>query len=184
MLMAAVSLACGKPFNVKPRTSLPPAHYAAKASTNSVEVQAQAITDEDVVYTTFDANLISAGILPVRIMLTNSGAENLDLERARFEARAGGRSFKAAKADAAFKRLVSYYEISAYSKSGYKESKDDFTGHALDAKTPLAPGASRQGLLFFLMPGEMARGAGLTLSISRLGPKQSASPAPVELKLD
>lgn len=184
MLIAAATYACGKPFNVKPRADLPPANYAAKASANSVEVQAQAMTDEDFVYSTFDANLISAGILPVRIKLTNSSAENLDLESARFEVRAGGRSFKASKADAAFKRLVSYYEISAYSKSGYKESSSDFSGHALDTKTPLAAGQSRQGLLFFLMPNEVARSAGLTLLIDKLGSKQSASRAPVELKLN
>lgn len=185
LLMAVAWHGCGKPFNVKSRTALPPANYSAKAAVESVGVQAQVLTDEDFLYDTFDANLIGAGILPVRVMLVNSGAQSVDLNDARFEVRSQtGPSFRASKADRAFKRLISYYEISTYSKSGYKESKGDFSGHALDTKTPLAAGQARQGLLFFLMPSEGARGHGLVLVVSRLGSKQSGNQTAVELKLN
>src|ERR1700686_4194776 len=76
----AVTLGCGKPFNVKQQPELPPVSYAAKASAGGVSIQAQAITDEDSLYDTFDANLISAGILPVRVMLTNPADHAVDLQ--------------------------------------------------------------------------------------------------------
>lgn len=181
-LFAGTMLGCGKPFNVKTRADLPPATYAASTTSDSINIQAQAITDEDFLYETFDANLISAGVLPVRVMLNNSSDRTLDLQKVRFEIRQhAGRGFKAVDARGAFKRLISYYEISAYNKSGYKESLGTFSEHGVDLKTPLAPGQSRQGFMFFLVPSEAAQGAGLTLVVSRLS---AASHAPVELKLN
>ena len=176
---------CGKPFNVKEQPSLPPANYAAGAFAGDVKVQAQAITDEDFLYDNFDANLIAAGVLPVRVMVTNSAGHDVDLQKARFEMRApAGRSFKAVEARQAFKRLISYYEIKAYSKSGYKKSLEDFSSHALDVKAPLAAGQSRDGLVFFLTPSESARGIGLTLLIRGLSSNESPGGGAVELKLN
>jgi hypothetical protein len=173
---------CGKPFNVKTKTNLPPANYAAGSTTDNISIQAQAIKDEDLLYDTFDANLIAAGVLPVRVTLNNSSSRAVDLQQARFEIRPqDGRGFKAVDARTAFKRLISYYEIKAYNKDGYKESLGTFSEYGVDLKTPLEPGQSRNGLIFFLAPGGAARGAGLTLVVSRLG---SESRVPVELKLD
>lgn len=178
----AVMCGCGKPFNVKTSTSLPPANYAAGSTSDSVGIQAQAIRDEDFLYETFDANLIAAGILPVRVMVSNSSGQVIDLEKTRFEIRQpNGRGLKAVDARRAFKKLVSYYEITLYNKAGYKESLGTFSEYAFAVKTPLEPGQSRQGLLFFLAPGNAAREAGLTLVVSRLG---SESRTPVELKLN
>jgi hypothetical protein len=180
--LIALFVGCGKPFNVKRQPDLPPANYVAKGSFDVISIQAQAIFDEDLLYDTFDANLIVAGILPVRAMLTNSGEHSVDVQKARFEIREpSGRNFKAVSARDAFKRLISYYEISAYNKSGYKESLNDFTEFGLDTKTPLANGQSRQGVLFFLVPNETSRQAGLMLVVSKLDPRQSGA---VELKLN
>src|SRR5262245_41806024 len=144
--LVITSSGCRKPFNVKTQPSFPASAYAASVTTDGVNIEAQAITDEDFLYDTFDANLILAGVLAVRVMLTNSGSETMDVGKARFEIRGpSGRSFKAVKERDAFKRLISYYEISAYSKSGYKESLDDFTANALD-RSPLSGGQSRKGL--------------------------------------
>lgn len=173
---------CGKPFNVKTRTSLPPVNYAAGSTPDSIGIQAQALRDEDFLYETFDANLIAAGILPVRVVVSNSSAQVVNLEKARFEIRqANGHGLKAVDARRAFKSLISYYEISLYNKAGYKDSLSTFSEYAVDVKTPLEPGQSRQGLMFFLAPGDAAREVGLTLVVSRLG---SQSRAPVELKLN
>lgn len=182
--LAISSGGCGRPFNVKTQPGLPAANYAAKAEAGGVSVQAEAITDENLLYDTFDANLILAGVLPVRVMLTNSSGETLDLSRARFEVRAQGKRFEAVSAKKAFKRLISYYEISAYSKSGYKKSIDDFSEYVLDAKTQLTVGQSRQGLLFFMVPTEAAHGAGLTMVVSRLGAQESRSGGILELRLN
>ena len=184
LVLAAVFGGCGRPFNVKTQPGLPPARYAAEATVDAVRVQAQAITDEDFLYDTFDANLIAAGVFPVRVMLTNSGDENIDLRRARFEVRAGGRSFKSANAKKGFKQLISYYGISAYSKAGYRESLEAFSAYALDVATPLAGRQTRQGLVFVLMPQDAARAPGLTLVISKLSEKQSNDHDSVTLKLN
>lgn len=185
-LFSATITGCGKPFNVKTRTDLPPANYAANPAATSaidgISLQAQVIRDEDLLYDTFDANLISAGVLPVRVMLNNSSGHAVDLQKTRFVIhRPDGRGFKAVDARAAFKRLISYYEISAYNKSGFKDSLEAFSEFGVDLKTSLEPGQSRHGLLFFLVPGEAARVAGLTLLVSGLGGKSNT---PVELKLN
>lgn len=182
--LAAAAIGCGRPFNVKTQPTLPPANYAAKASLDGIAVEAHAITDEDFLYDTFDANLISAGVLPVRVMLTNPGGEAVDCKNARFEIEAQSRRFKAADARKAFKRLISYYGISVYSKSGYNESLEAFASYALDVGTPLGGAQSRQGLVFFLVPAEAARQAGLSLVIGRLNSKQSDGRAAVALKLN
>jgi hypothetical protein len=173
---------CGKPFNVKTKTDLPPASYAAATVSDGISIQAQPVTDEDFLYERFDANLISAGVFPVRVMLKNSSERTVDLRKARFEIRQhAGRSFKSVEARAAFKQLISYYEIKAYSKGGFKESLGTFSEYELDLKTPVGPGQSRQGLLFFLVPNEAARATGLRMVVSRITP---ASNTPAELRLN
>lgn len=181
-LLAAAQFGCGRPFNVKTQPALPPASYAAKALIDSVAVEAQAITDEDLLYDIFDANLISAGLLPVRVRLTNSGGEAIDLKSARFEIEGPAGRLKALDAKKSFKRLISYYGVSAYTKAGYSESLESFVAFALDVATPLAGGQSRQGLVFFRAPSETARQAGLTMIVARLNSKQSAGT--VSLKLN
>jgi hypothetical protein len=184
-LFTVASFGCARPFNVRTQPDLPPANETAKASAGNVSIGARAITDEDFLYDTFDANLILAGILPVRVMLSNSGQESVILKNARFELRAMEvRTFKAINERQAFKLLISYYEISAYSKAGYAESLGAFSAYALDIKTPLAAGQSRQGLVFFSMSSEAARGAGLTMVVSGFDAAVSGGRGRVEFKLN
>jgi hypothetical protein len=182
--LAAAAFGCGRPFNVKTEPALPPASYAAKATLDGIAVEAHALTDEDFLYDRFDANLIAAGVLPVRVMLTNSGGETVDCKNARFEIETQSGRFKAVDARKAFKRLISYYGISAYSKSGYNESLEAFASHALDVGAPLASAQSRQGMLFFLAPAEATRQPGIRLVIARLTSKKSDGSANVALKLN
>jgi len=166
------SVGCGRPFNVKTQPSLPPARYAETTTVNSISIGAQAITDEDLLYDTFDANLIAAGLFPVRVMFTNTGTEPVDVSETRFEVAAGSQRYKAVDARKAFKRLMSYYEVTAYNKSGYKDSLEAFTAYAFDLKTPLDGNQSRQGLVFVKMPEDVARQSGLKMIISRLAKDQ------------
>ncbi len=183
-LFAAASIGCGRPFNVKTQPGLPPANYAAKASVDGIAIEARAMTDEDLLFETFDANLILAGVLPVRVMMTNSGGEAVDCKKARFEIETQSKRYKAVDPRKAFKRLISYYGISAYTKSGYKESLDAFTSYEFDLRTTLAGAESRQGLMFFLMPAEAARRQGLTLTVAKLGTKGSGRRADIALTLN
>jgi hypothetical protein len=192
LLLTGMMTGCGgKPFNVREKpfkiregATMPPPTFDARAEYGPVTIQAEAVTDEDSLYDTFDANLILAGVLPIGVLITNSGQEPLELKKARFEIRAGdGRGFKSTDAKRAFKRLLSYYEISTYSKSGYKESQEDFLSYSLDTSKPLAPAESREGMLFFLIPGEVVKGASITLVVSKLDSKQSKNNGSIELKL-
>jgi len=172
---------CGsKPFNVKTEVKLPALAGVRVLETAAIRMQAAAVRDEDYLLSTFDANLILAGVLPVNVMMTNRGAQPLDLHKARFELRtADGHTYKAAEANRAYKRLVDYYGISSYSKGAYKESRGDFAAYALDLSKPFAMGESRQGMVFFILPDRAIQATGLKL----IGVLLDASDT-VELELD
>jgi hypothetical protein len=181
-IVAMTFSACGKPFDVKPKIDLPPARYMATNAVEGISIQAQAITDEDLLYNAFDANLISAGVLPVRVMVKNLSGQPVDLGNTRFEIRQqSAREFKAVKARQAYKRLISYYEIKAYNKDGYKKSLGTFSEYGIDLKTPLEAGQSRQGMLFFIATPDAARGTGLVMAVRRIGPDKNSQ---MELKLN
>jgi hypothetical protein len=191
LIAASNSAGCGgkpfnvreKPFNVKEGANVPPPAFSARAQAGDVTIQAEAVTDEDLLLDTFDANLILAGLLPVGLMITNAGQGPLDLSKAEFEMRSGdGRTAKLVDAKRAFKRLISYYGISTYSKSGYKKSQEDFFSYSLDRAKPLAAGESREGMIFFLLPAGAGRPAGVTLIARGLDAKAAKNEA-VELKL-
>ena len=180
----AVMLAgcAARPFNVKPRVSLSKPDYRSSGQIDGLGIQAEAMTDEDYLYEIFDANLIQAGIYPVRIRVTNNRADALELKRAKFGIKSGsGKPFQATEARRAYKRLIKYYELSLYSKDGYKRSLNDFESHAFDTQAPLGPGDSREGILFFPVPAQISGEGGLILEAARLG-KQSGTDA-LELTL-
>ncbi|HJQ22386.1 MAG TPA: hypothetical protein VKA60_00630 [Blastocatellia bacterium] len=189
-LIAAVTIALtwlllagcggGKPFNVKSDVTLPALAAAPVADASGVRMQAAAVRDEDYLLATFDANLILAGVLPVNLAVANQTAAPIDLRKARFAVRSpDGHVYKAADAKHAFARLIKYYGISTYNKSGYKKSREDFAAYAFDTAKPLAMGESRQGMLFFIVPDGVTGAAGLKLIGARLGAADS-----VELHLN
>jgi hypothetical protein len=180
-----VPCGCGQPFHVKSRATLPPAAYTVKIQTDGVEIQANAVTDEDVLYGTFDANLILAGLLPVRLMVTNTGEQPLNLKKADWEIKDGnGKTVRAVDPQRAFKRLISYYQIRrTYNKYGYNRSRADFVSYALDRDSALQPGASRDGFLFFDVPPGVARDPTLMLEVSGLRPGEGERKASVSLRL-
>ena len=182
-VLLAILCACGgKPFNVRPRPSLPESAYQARGEAEGLTIQAEALTDEDLLYETFDANLILAGILPVRIKMINSRADEFSVKKARFEIRSpGGAAYRAVDPRKAYKQLVSYYGITVYRKDAYRQSQQDFASYALDTAKTLSSGETREGILFFVVPGELAVGGNFTLLASALGPNRSK--AVVELKL-
>lgn len=191
LLITGVIAGCGgKPFEIRERPFKikegreAPLTNIARAKSDQIEIEAEAIRDEDYLYETFNANLILAGVLPIRLELINHGREPVDLSKAQLEIKAAdGRAYKMAEAKKAFKRLISYYEISTYSKSGYKQSQEDFAAYSLDISKPLDAGGSREGLAFFIVPDAVAQTSGLTMTASRLDRKQSKS-ATIELKLN
>ncbi len=180
LLMLLPLAGCGgKPFNVKPRPDLPRATYKSEAIAGGITVRAERVTDEDFLFETFDANLILAGLLAVRVEVTNAAGEAIEFKKAKFELRsAPGRRYKSLKGKDAFKKLMSYYGITTYSEDGYRESQSDFVSYAFDTTAPLAPGESRAGMIFFALPVELITQPGLTLVAEKVNKS-----AAIELKL-
>lgn len=185
ILLAGCLCCCGKPFDVKPKNSVsntPPVNYTATAETNGLTVSAEAVTDEDYLFDTFDANLILAGVLPVQVKLSNAGAEKVELKDAKFELRAAdNHTFKQMDAEKVYKRLRKYYGIIIYNKHGNSEAKTDFKSYALDSKGSIKAGEVRDGMLFFSVPTEIIHHGNLTL-VARKLPHIKNGP-PIELKL-
>ncbi len=173
-LLAVFLAACGKPFNVKPKPdvkdSTPPAQTILKAEgeSNGLMIQIEAITDEDYLYDTFGANMIIAGVLPLRLKMTNKTAETAELKRAKLAIKGQDQSFKLLDSHKAYKRLMSYYGISIYNKHGFKESRQDFDTHAFDMKKSLVASESREGLIYFAVPNDIIKRGNLTLLATKL----------------
>ncbi len=183
-VMLTLSLGgCGKPFNVQPKPQVTPANYQVSGEANGVSVDAEAFTDEDKLYDTFEANLILAGVLPVRLRLTNTQTDNIELKKARFTVKSQNQIYKAIDAKSAYKRLMKYYSISIYNKAGYKESRDDFSAYEINLKNRLAANEKREGLMFFAVPGDVVQGNDLTLVIAKLSAAKEKVAQPIELKL-
>ena len=181
-LVVVLAGCAGRPLDVKVRADLPSASPAAtRAEAGGLSIEAEALRDEDYLNDTFDSNLMLAGVLPVRIKILNNGQEAADLSKSRFEIKAlDGREYKQADTKKAFKRLISYYEISTYSKPGYKESQQRFDDYTIDLAKPVDAGQSREGLVFFIIPEPAIQSSGLRLIASRLGGKSAAA----ELRLN
>ncbi len=185
LLVAGVS-ACGyEPFRVAPRVTLPPEAYSALAERDAIRVRASAFRDEDKILATFDGNLLLAGVMPVRVMLENTGGTSVALSGDGFKLRDGqGKEWKRLSIDRARKRLVAYYEVKAYSESGGKLFAEKFAAHGLPEKIALDPGGGVQGLLFFEISSETRDFAQpLTLEIDRLSPRGRAIVPPLRLPL-
>jgi hypothetical protein len=181
-VLATICGCGGKPFNVRPHPSLPERAYNTKIESGGLTIQADALTDEDLLYEIFDANLVLAGVLPVRIKLINGRDEEFRIKKARFEVKSeGGAVFKPIEPKRAYRQLVSYYGITLYRKDAYRESQQDFASHALDTVKTLSIGEVREGIIFFAAPGEISAIGNLTLVASRLNAKRSKDS--IELKL-
>jgi hypothetical protein len=155
--LALVCAACaGKPFNVKVVPRVEPDAISAPSVAGPLSVRAKAEWDEDWAIETFDANVLLAGVLPVRADIENVGhapiaADKLDVTATD----ASGRTYARLDATKARKAIERYYGIGVRSKTGDKLYKQDFAANALDLKTALAPGEHRQGFLFLKLPPDV-----------------------------
>lgn len=185
VMTALVSLASacgGSLYKVKPfvATSIPDG--ATGAEGGGVHLRASALLRDEEVQDLFEANLLLAGVLPVRIELSNNGAAPLDLEKVRLHLREsgeGGREWKSIKPGQAVARILDYYAVYAYNPQSKTKFQTDFKSYSLDVKTPLAPGDKRTGLVFFQSPRKesVSNPFGLVLSVEKL-------PQPLELRLN
>lgn len=142
-----------KPFDVKVLPRVEPERIGAPVASGPLVVRAEAIWDEMWLLEQFDANLILAGVLPVRVDLENVGGEAISTKRIDFEGVDGsGREFEHLDAKKARERIEDYYGVTIRSEVGNELYKEDFAANALDTKRELAPGERRQGFVFLEIP--------------------------------
>jgi|SRR5918912_1967022 hypothetical protein len=170
----------GSLYKVKPVVEAPIADTAGSATAADLKVRAVPLLTDEENQELFEANLPLAGLLPVRIEVSNESSGAIALERARFRLRDGeGREWQARSAKQAVSRILSDNKITFYNPQARKSFEEAVSAHALDVKTPLAPSQRRQGLIFFQTPKKepVESPRSLTLTIEKL-------PQPVEVHLN
>jgi len=135
-------------------------------------LEAEAIIDEDKLLELFDANMMLAQILVVKLTLKNQGSGLVDLHDLEFELRdLRDHQFEFLQPRKAVEKLYDYYQINNYVIFLRKELEEDFERQGLHMEDELRPGEERQGFLFFEIPEEVDRFRpldDLTLRLKRL----------------
>lgn len=173
--------ACGGSlYKVKPVVQTPIADGASGTEVGGVRVRAVPLLTDEEIQELFEANLLLAGILPVRLEMGNNSDAPVDLKKARFSLRDGeGRVFKTLTVKKAVSRILKYYAVYIYNPNSHAKFTEDFRAHAFNIETPLTQGEQRNGLVFFQSPKNepVASPHGLVLTIEQL-------PQSLELKLN
>lgn len=170
----------GSLYKVKPVVETPVTEAAGSGSAGGVQVRAIPLLTDEENQELFEANLPLAGLLPVRVELSNEGAGAVALERARFRLRDGeGREWQARSAKQAVSRILTANKVFFYNPHSRKSFEEAVRAHAFDTKTPLAPSERRRGLIFFQTPKKepIESPRTLILTIEKL-------PQPVEVRLN
>ena len=127
----------------------------------------------------FEANLPLAGLLPVRVEMTNESGAQILFKHVRFRLHdADGREWKVRSPKEVVGRVLKSDQIYAYNPNSRKEFEKELGEHAFDMKAPLDAGGGRRGLIFFQTPKkeEVASPRKLVLTVEGL-------PQPVEIGL-
>jgi hypothetical protein len=180
-LAAALLMGCGGSlYKVKPVVEAPITEAGGSARAGGISVRALPLLADEESQDLFEANLPLAGMLPVRVEISNEGSEAVALERARFRLRDGeGREWKARSAKQAVSRILEANKITLYNPNARARFEEAFRAHALNTKTPLAATERRQGMIFFQSPKKepVESPRSLVLTIEKL-------PQPVVLRLN
>ena len=182
VIVSLTSCCAGALYKVKPAIDLPPMTGDVRSgSGGGVTLRAQPMLSDEETQDLFEANLLLAGVLPVRTDLEFESGVPVELKRARFRLKDGeGREWKLLPPKAAISRILSANNITLYNPNSRKQFEKEFVAYGIDLKTPLSDSDRRRtGFLFFQTPDkEPVRGPqNLTLSVEKL-------PQPVEIKLN
>ena len=171
----------GSLYKVKPVVEAPITGVAGSASAGGLNVSALPLLTDEESQDLFEANLPLAGLLPVRVEISNEGGgASVALERARFRLHDGeGREWKARTAKQAVARILEDNKITLYNPNARARFEEAFSAYALDTKTPLSTAERRQGMIFFQTPKKepVESPRSLILTIEKL-------PQPVVLRLN
>ena len=150
--------ACGRPFQVPERIRPLTGNLAGRTTDNDLTVEAAAIVNEDDLWQLFEANMILARILVVKLTLANNGRHPVEIKDVVFRIRdSQGREFEPLKPKDVEDQLYDYYEIRTYVIATRQELEEAFQRRALDTQKQLTPGEVRQGLVYFKIPEAVDR---------------------------
>ena len=170
LLVLSLGLASGcggSLYKVKPKIDAP-VTGGRDASAGGVSVRALPLLADEESQELFEANLPLAGLLPVRLEISNESGAPLLFKRVRFRLRdADGRVWKLRSPKQAVSRILTDNAIYLYNPNSRKKFEEAISEHAFDLATPLEAGSQRRGLLFFQTEKKEAvrspRGLALTI---------------------
>lgn len=180
-------MACGRPFRVSEQVRPISEKLTARTIVKGLAVEATAVTDEDELMRLFNANMILARILVVKLTLKNQSPEPVDTRRLEFDLRdARGHEFEYFRPREAVDKLYKYYEIKNYLITAREKVEADFEQGALQPGNDLGPGQERRGFVFFQIPEEvdnLSPLGDLSLRLERLRWPKSDRDTTIELRL-
>jgi hypothetical protein len=186
--LVASSTACGRPFRVSEQVRPVGKNHNAHTTVDGLAVEAAALTDEDELMRLFNANMILARILVVRLTLKNQSDNPVDIHRLSLDLRdARNHEFDSLQPSDAVDKLYDYYEIRTYRIRAREEVEANFERAALQTDNELKPGEARQGLIFFEIPKEvdnLTPLGELALRLKRLRWSPSGQDKTIELQLN
>ena len=166
----------GSLYKVKPKIDAP-VTGGSDASAGGLSVRAVPLIADEESQELFEANLPLAGLLPVRLEISNESGAALSFKRVRFNLRDGeGRLWKLRSPKQAVSRILTANEIYLYNPNSRKKFEQAVGEHGFDLELPLEAGRQRRGLIFFQTPKKeaVASPRGLVLTIEGL-------PQPIEV---
>jgi hypothetical protein len=170
----------GSLYKVKPVVAGPIKAAGTEASAGGLSLRAVPLLSDEESQELFESNLPLAGLLPVRVEISNKSAAPLPLKRIRFRLgdEAGGK-WNARSAKQAVSRILKANQVTLYNPHSREDFAEAFQRHALDMETPLAASERRQGLIFFQTPKKapVESPRALVLSVEGL-------PQPLSLRLN
>jgi hypothetical protein len=160
----------GSLYKVKPKIDAP-VTGGRDASAGDFSVRAVPLMADEESQELFEANLPLAGLLPVRVEISNQSGAALSFKRVRFNLRdSDGRLWKMRSPKQAVSRILTANEIYLYNPNSRKKFEQAVSEHSFDLELPLEAGHQRRGLIFFETPKKeaVASPRGLALTIEGL----------------
>lgn len=165
------ALGCGSLYKVKPVVEAPLPETARNGEGGGLRLRAAPLLTDEESQELFEANLPLAGLLPVKVEITNQGGVPVEIRQARLRLRdREGREWKLRPVKDVVSRILSSDKVTLYNPRSRAAFEEAVRAYALDTKRPLAPSERRQGLLFFQTPKkeQVKTPGGLVLSIEKL----------------
>lgn len=162
---------CGSLYKVRPVVEAPLPETARNGEAGGLRLRALPLLTDEESQELFEANLPMAGLLPVKVEITNQGSAPVEIKQARFRLRdPEGLEWKLRSAKDAVSRILSSDRVTLYNPRSRAQFEAAVRAYTLDTKSPLAPSERRQGLLFFQTPKkeQVRTPGGLTLSVEKL----------------